>query len=90
MDVNFLVKLLLEIHIFDMQPVRAVDGTEFKDLYTWDSIAINSDAALWRYLSHARGRWKEHVADSSMRNREEEDTDEDYYLDSEYQRRSCT
>ena len=84
-DVDFLVKLLLEINIFDMQPGRGADGTEFKDLYTRGSIAINSGAPLQKYLSRARGRWEEHVADSGVRNREEGDTDEDYYTNSEYQ-----
>ncbi|MCJ1345659.1 hypothetical protein MMC31_003867 [Peltigera leucophlebia] len=84
-DVDFLVKLLLEINIFDMQPGRGADRTEFKDLYTQGSIAINSDAPLQKYFSRARGRWEEHVADSGVRNQEEGDTDEDYYTNSEYQ-----
>lgn len=55
-DVDLFVKLLLEIKIFDTQLSKNVNGTEFKDLYTQGSIAINSGALLQQYLKHVRDR----------------------------------
>lgn len=85
MDINSLVKILLEIHIFDMEPSRSAKGTEFKNLYTQKSIAINISALFEKYLSHTKNRQKKYLADFGMRNQEKEDPDKDYYIDLEYQ-----
>lgn len=84
-DVDFLVKLLLEIKIFDLQLGRGADGMEFKDLYTRGSIAMHSGAPLQQYLRRARGKWEKGVADAGLRTGGDEDTEEDHYTDSEYQ-----
>lgn len=46
MDINSLVNILLEIHIFDMEPSKSTEGTKFKDLYIQKSIAINIGASF--------------------------------------------
>lgn len=45
-DIDLLIKLLFEIKIFDTQFGKGADGTEFKDLYTQEFIAINNTALL--------------------------------------------
>lgn len=45
-NVNFFIKLLLKINIFNIQLGRRADKTKFKDFYPWRSIAINSEASF--------------------------------------------
>lgn len=67
-DMNFFIKLILEIYIFDMQPSKNADGTKFKGLCTWRLIAINSDTPCQKYLSRAQDKCEEYVVNSGIRN----------------------
>lgn len=55
-DINLLIKLLLKINIFDIKPGKRADRIEFKDFYTWKSIAINSKVSLKQYMSCVHGK----------------------------------
>lgn len=41
-DINFFLKLLLKINIFDIQSSKRADRIKFKDFYLGRSIAINN------------------------------------------------
>lgn len=61
-------------------------GTEFKDLYTRRSIAINSGAPLEQYMGRARGKWEENGGDLDMKDTgNNSENNKDDYTDSEYQ-----